>query len=314
VANDDVTGTVDALPRALLWAVAIGIVGLALAIIVSMAPSSSQGEPFYVAAIAIVLLAALQSQLSKVLRRRLPFAIGTLPEERRFALHSLMVMGASVVVLIGAALYMTSGSTAVVHAVRSSAAVLVVPVLGLIVLKLYGKQLFDRLFDLVFGADQAPNKPGRTISFSLGVPQVSPGRADAGTVPLARRLSDETVHRYRNNLRQIQARFDADPAKAVRDAHGLVLELAAELGAPARMANEGQFVASDISRASSQLGDLASQVLDAQGTERAVRQALEGKAAEPVALTRAMAAYERMLEHLLARHASPDRAGSLFLS
>jgi hypothetical protein len=314
VAHDDVTGTVDALPRAVLWAVAICIVGLALAIIVTVAPSSSQGEPFYVAVIAIVLLGGLQSQLSKVLHRRLPFAIGTLPEERRFAMHSLMVMVASVAVLFGTALYLTSGSTAVLHAIRSSVAVLVLPTLGLIFLKLYGKQLFDRAFDLVFGADKAPNKPGRTITFSLGMPQAHPGRVDAWPVPPARRLSADTVQRYRNNWRQMQARFDAEPAKAVREAHGLVLELAAEIGEPAMMANEGQFVASDVSSAASQLKDLASQVLDAQGTQRAVSQALEGKAADLVALTRAMAAYERMLEHLLARHTSSDGSDPLPLS
>ena len=309
--HDDVTGTVDALPRAMLWAVAICIVGLALAIIVTMAPSSSQGEPFYVAVIAILVLGGLQSQISKVLRRRLPFAIGTLPEERRFAVHSLLVMAASVVVLFGSALYLTSGSTALLHAIRSSVVVLVLPALGLIFLMLYGKQLFDRAFDLVFGTDRAPNKPGRTITFSLGTPQAHPVGADAWPVPPARRLSAETVQRYRDNWRRVQGRFNADPARAVREAHGLVLELAAEIGAPAVMANEEKFVASDISSAASQLRDIAFQALDAQGTQRAVRQALEGKAGDLVALTRAMAAYERMLEHLLARQASSDGAGPL---
>jgi hypothetical protein len=304
VAHDDVTGTVDALPRAVLWAVAICIVGLALAIIVTIARSSSQGEPFYIAVIAILILGGLQSQISKVLRRRLPFAIGTLPEERRFAMHSLLVMAASVVILFGTALYLTSGSTALLRAIRSSMAVLVLPTLGLIFLKLYGKQLFDRAFDLVFGSDKAPSKTARTITFSFGMPRAHPGRAEAWPVQPVRRLSAETVHRYRQNWRQVQARFDVDPGQAVREAHGLILELAAEIGTPAMMANEGQFVASDVSSAASQLGTLASQVLDAQGTHRAVRQALEGEAADLAALTKAMEAYARMLEHLLARHAS----------
>lgn len=311
MAHDDVKGTAGALPRAVLWTVAICIVGLTLAIIVDMAPSSSQGEPFYVAVVAILVLGGLQSQISKVLRRRLPFAIGTLPEERRFAMHSLLVMAASVIVLFGTALYLTSGSTALLQAIRSSVAVLVLPTLGLILLKLYGKQLFDRAFDLVFGADKTPNKPGRIITFSLGMPRAHPARADAWPVPPDRRLSAATVHRYRNNWRQMQVRFEADPAKAVREAHGLVLELAAEIGAPAVMTNEAQFVASGVSNAGSQVKDLASQLLDAQGTQRAVRQALEGKAADFAALTRAMVAYEHMLEHLLARHASSDGADTL---
>lgn len=315
MAHDEMTGTVDVLPRALLWAAAVCIVGLALAIIVTMDPSSSsQGEPFYVAVIAILLLGGLHSQLRKVLRRRLPFGIGTRPEERRFALHSLIVMAASVAVLFGTALYLTSGPTALLHAMRSSVAVLLLPTLGLIFLKLYGKQLFDRAFDLVFGADNALSEPGRTFTFSIGMPPVHVGRDDAWPIPPARRLSVETVHRYRTRWRHVQTRFDADPAQAVREAHSLVLELAAETGAPAVIANEGEFVASDVSSAASQLRDLASQALDAQGTQRAVRQVLEGEAADLAALTRAMGAYGRMLEHLLARHASSDGAEALPLS
>lgn len=313
--NNDGTATVDFLPRALLWAAAVCIVGFGLAIIVTMDPSSgSQGEPFYVAVIAIVLLGVLQSQLRKVLRRQLPFTIGTRPEERRFALHSLLVMAAAVVLLFGTALYSTSGSTAVLQVVRSGVAVLVLPTLGLILLKLYGKQLFDRAFDLVFGADEAPAEPGRTIKFSIGTPPAHEPRDDAWPVPPARELSAGTAHRYREAWREIQARFGADPAQAVREAHSLILELSAETGAPAAMANEGRFVASDIPSAASQLAALAFQALDAQGTQRAVGQALDGQAADPAGLARAMTAYGRMLEHLLAGHDSPDGADPLPLS
>jgi hypothetical protein len=298
VAHDDVSAPADAIPRALLWVGALCIVGLGLAIIVNMDSSSSQGEPFYVAVIGIVLLGGLQSQLRKALHRRLPWAIGTRPEERRFALHSLLVMAIAVVLLFGAALYSTSGSTALLHAMRSGVAVLLLPTLGLIFLKLYGKQLFDRAFDLLFGADTAPGDAGRTFTFSIGTPPVHAGRDGAWPVPPARGFSAETAHRYRNSWAQLQARFDANPAQAVRAAHALVLELAAEIGAPAVMTNERQFVASDVSSAASLLEQLAVQALDAQDIQRAVRQALAGEDADRAALTAAMAEYGRMLEHL----------------
>ena len=76
----------------------------AILIMVDMDRSSvSQGGRYYVAVFALFALGAIDLQIQKVWRRRLPFSLGTLPQERVYALISLLSLIAAGAVLIGVA-------------------------------------------------------------------------------------------------------------------------------------------------------------------------------------------------------------------
>jgi hypothetical protein len=63
----------------------------------------SQGGRYYVAVAALVALGAVDSQIQKILNRRIPFSLTTTPQESRYALISLLSLIAAGVILIGAA-------------------------------------------------------------------------------------------------------------------------------------------------------------------------------------------------------------------
>src|SRR5687767_806021 len=89
----------------LFLGLAAGVVfaGAILIMIDMDASSASQGGRYYVAVVALVALGAIDSQILKTYKRRLPFTLGTTPEESRYALISLLLLIAAGVVLIGVA-------------------------------------------------------------------------------------------------------------------------------------------------------------------------------------------------------------------
>lgn len=66
----------------------------------------SQGERFYVAVVALLLLGAIESQTRRLMKRRLPFSLSTTREEQIYSLVVLLVMGGAAVVLFGFACYL----------------------------------------------------------------------------------------------------------------------------------------------------------------------------------------------------------------
>src|SRR5687768_1958989 len=103
----------DALTRVLtmvLRAVAVAVLGIGAAIIVTMdASSSTQGGRYYVAVAAIGALWIIDSQLGRLMRRRLLWSITIQPEERRYHLWSYLLLIAASLFLLGLAHYKTIG-------------------------------------------------------------------------------------------------------------------------------------------------------------------------------------------------------------
>ena len=88
----------------ILGAAAVAVFAGAILIMIDMdASSASQGGRYYVAVAALVALGALDAQIQKTFKRRLPFSLGTTPQESRYALISLLLLIAAGVVLIGVA-------------------------------------------------------------------------------------------------------------------------------------------------------------------------------------------------------------------
>lgn len=285
--------------RVVLWASTAAIVAVACAMMVTLdASSASQGGRWYVAVIAIVLIAALDSQIRKLLRWRLPFTLGTHPEERRHLPQSLLLLTISGAVLFGTALHLTSRFAGVVPLVRAVLLPVALPLLGLVLLRCFGRQLFDRAFDLLFGSAESPASSPRTLTFSFGTPGP---RHTPATRPAGRGLTAGAADRYRRAWRRIQAAFAADPTQAVRDAHALLLALSAEVGTDRVILHEEQTVATDLAGAASQVMAIDQRVADARHAQDAIRRALAREPADPDHLALAMADYGRLLERLIAR-------------
>ena len=95
----------------LLGACAVTVFAGAIAIIVTMdASSASQGGRYYVAVAAIAALGFLDTQIQKVLERRIAFSFTTTSQERRYALVGFVILIAAGAVLIGVAWKLTHGS------------------------------------------------------------------------------------------------------------------------------------------------------------------------------------------------------------
>ena len=84
-------------------ATVVVFVGAILIMIDMDASSASQGGRYYVAVFALFALGAIDVPIQKILKRRLPFNLGTTPQESRYALISLLLLIAAGVVLIGVA-------------------------------------------------------------------------------------------------------------------------------------------------------------------------------------------------------------------
>ena len=96
--------TIERILQVLLWLAAITVFAGAILMMIDMDRSSiSQGGRFYVAIFALVILVGLFSQLQKLLTRRIPFSLGTTPQESRYALNGFLLLTAAATVLLGVA-------------------------------------------------------------------------------------------------------------------------------------------------------------------------------------------------------------------
>ena len=85
----------------LLGFLALATVAGALYIMLKMDPGSrSQGGRFYVAIAALVLIAVMDKQIERLVRRRAPVQLGVTGPERRYAGISLLLWGMSAAVLM----------------------------------------------------------------------------------------------------------------------------------------------------------------------------------------------------------------------
>jgi hypothetical protein len=113
VSLDRMTDAVATGLGALLWATGLAVVAGSAAIIVTMDGSSaSQGGRYYVAIAAIVVLVFIDRQMATLMRRRLPWRLGTQPAERRYHARSFLLLLVTSIFLLGLAHYQTTGSPA----------------------------------------------------------------------------------------------------------------------------------------------------------------------------------------------------------
>ena len=75
----------------------------AVFLMLKMDSGSRTQERFYVAIAALVLLGAVDSQVQRLVRRRMPFSLATTVKERRYSGVSLVLMLVAAVVLIALA-------------------------------------------------------------------------------------------------------------------------------------------------------------------------------------------------------------------
>jgi hypothetical protein len=179
------------------------------------------------------------------------------------------------------------------------------------------KWLVARAIDGWSGA--AGQRASTTVSFSLGsVPPAnlaSKGTARARTharksaksrreEPHAstRPMDAERRARYLEEWRRIRARFEREPARAVREAERLVAELTQKLGTssatlqpspPASTGSQGEGLLAAV-------GALAAQLRDARATKRAMALAKSSGNAAVEDLRPAIETYGRTVEQLLA--------------
>jgi hypothetical protein len=78
----------------------------AVFIMLEMDRGSQAKERLFVAIIALVLLGTLDTQATRLIKRRLPSSLGTTEVERRYSGASLLLMLAAAVILIGLALFL----------------------------------------------------------------------------------------------------------------------------------------------------------------------------------------------------------------
>jgi cytochrome bd-type quinol oxidase subunit 2 len=90
--------------QVLLGLVAVVILPGAVFLMLKMDGGSRTQERLYVAIAALVVLGAVDSQVQRLVRRRVPFSLETTVEERRYIGVSLVLMFVAAVVLIGLAL------------------------------------------------------------------------------------------------------------------------------------------------------------------------------------------------------------------
>jgi hypothetical protein len=77
----------------LLGLLAVSILAGAILIMFGVDRGSiSQGGRIYVAIAALVLLGAVETQVVRLMVRRLPFSLTTTPQQRRYGLTNLLVM------------------------------------------------------------------------------------------------------------------------------------------------------------------------------------------------------------------------------
>lgn len=109
--SDDFLGALDKAGRSLgrviqvfLGIVAVVVLAGAVFLMLKMDSGSATKERLYVAIAALVVLGAVDSQVQRLVRRRVPFSLETTVEERRYNGVSLVFMLVAAVVLISLAL------------------------------------------------------------------------------------------------------------------------------------------------------------------------------------------------------------------
>lgn len=90
--------------QVLLGIMTVVIVAGAVFLILKMDSGSRTKERFYVAIVALVLLGTVDTQVQRLIKRRVPFSLTTTVEERRYSGISLVLLLVAAVVLIGLAL------------------------------------------------------------------------------------------------------------------------------------------------------------------------------------------------------------------
>lgn len=296
-----VTGTLTTILSTLLWALGAAVVVIGAAIIVTMDESSaSQGGRYYVAVAAIVALWTIDTQVSRLRRRRLLWSITTQPAERRYQLRSFFLLIMVSLFLLGLAHYQTVGaSSSLLRLAGYGLALGVGPLLLAVVLNRFVRKPFERGIDHVFAAGKetssgAPRQ--RTFSFSFGTPSNAIHPDHARPRPLSP-VSGERAAHYIEAWRRIDPR--KDPAEAVRQAHRLILELCAETGHSAAFTQEEHVATTNPADLTSAGEASLEKIADARRVHVASRAALAGESAEPEDLRRALLEYERILRELL---------------
>lgn len=286
--------------RAILWTIALSIFGISIVIMRAMDESSrSQGGPFYVAVIAILLLGAVESQLRRMMRRRLPFSLATLPEERRYALHSLVLLSVASVLLLGVALYLTVGlSPQLLRIVAYVLALIASPFVVAFLLSRLARRPLERGIDWLFGRSAGSATTSRTFTFSFGSPPAAMASGRASPVPQPAMAAERAEH-YRRAWQRIRELFDAEPAQAVTDAHELIVQLCTETGHAGAFVDNEEVVISDLADLRSSLGSVHARVRASRDASRAVRSVLSRQSARLADLERAMTDYERTLVGVL---------------
>jgi len=302
-----VTGTVTTILSTLLWALGVAVVGIGAAIIVTMDESSeSQGGRYYVAVAAIVALGIIDTQIGRLMRRRLPWSITTQPAERRYHLRSYFLLILVSLFLLGLAHYQTVGaSSGILRLAGYGVALGVGPFLLAFVLNRFVRKPFERGIDLVFDAGKETSSAAprqRTFSFSFGTPSIPIDPDHARPHPPSP-VSRERAAHYLVAWSRIDHR--KDPAEAVRQAHRLILELCAETGHSAGFTHEEHVATTNPAHLAPVVDASLEKIADARRVQLATKAALAGESAEPEDLGRALAEYERILRELLGRsHAS----------
>jgi hypothetical protein len=296
---DRPTDSPEAVLRVLLRSLAAAVIVIAMAVMWTMGEgSASQGGRFYVAVIAIVVLGAINAQQTRLLRRRLPFAVGTLPEERRHARASLLMLLLVSGLLLGFALSLSGGTSSAL--LRLGGYVLGLAMLFLLVPSVAERLLkgpFERGIDALFGGSGSGTP--RTFTFSFGTRPARAVRSALAQAPGAASLPQERRSWYRDAWQAINVRVADDPAQAVRDAHALVLTLCAETGHPGVVPGTEQAMTWEPGGAPPSFSSIAERLGDARAVRDAVRAALAHEPASPSDLRMAMAEYERIVAHLL---------------
>jgi hypothetical protein len=261
MATERVTDALSGFLSVLLWIIGSAIVGIGIALMLTMdASSAAQGWRFFIAVIAILLIAVVERQLRWLMRRRLPLSLTPLPEERRYARNALLLMSAVSILLLGLALYLTAGpSWGLLRVFAYILALAALPFFLAFVLPLL-KRPFERGLDVLFGGGAVPTHAPRTFTFSFGTPP----RSTLDDAPVTRpvtMLSSERVEHYRNAWAQVRASFGSDAAQAVREGHALILELCAETGQLPPLVRGEQFVLSDLSAAMTEIERILAHML-----------------------------------------------------